>query len=59
MQASYALEQQTAAAQREAAIQDFGTRLRNAGAAMQASNPPPPPRQTMVCTSAGNTTTCN
>ena len=66
MQASYALEQQMAVAQRQAAIQDLSARLRNAGAAMQAINPPPsappplilPPRQT-VCTSIGNTTTCN
>lgn len=50
MQASYALEQQMAAAQRQAAVQDLGTRLQNAGAAMQSINPPmpsPPPQQVL------------
>ena len=68
MQASYALEQQTAAAQRQAAIQDLGTRLQNAGAAMQSINPPMPappplilpPRQTVCNVSTnGRVVTCN
>jgi uncharacterized protein YidB (DUF937 family) len=68
MQASYALEQQMAAAQRQAAIQDLGTRLQNAGAAMQSINPPMPappplilpPRQTVCNVSTnGRVVTCN
>lgn len=61
------IQYRTAEAQQNAAALDgFGARLRNAGAALQAGGAPPPtvvvaqpPRAPVTCMTTGNMTTCN